>query len=95
MAELDNTQRTQIWRGLMRYWSSKREIVNQITKADLKAAVDATDTWIDSNTTNFNNTLPEVFRTNATQAQKSLLIAAVVLMRYDIEFIKNVFGEVD
>jgi hypothetical protein len=79
----------------MRYWSALRETVNLITKPDLREAVDAADAWVDSNAASFNAALPETFRTNATQSQKSLLLVAVVLMRFDIKLLKQIFGEVD
>lgn len=94
MAQLDETARQQIWRGLMRYWSSLRETVG-VSKADLKAAVDAADTWVDDNSASFNTALPTAFRTNATTTQKSILLVAVVLRRFDVNALKKLFGEVD
>jgi hypothetical protein len=95
MATLPEQDRLRIWRGLMRYWSSLRETISGITKADLKAAVDAADQWIDDNAASYNNTLPQPFRGNATQSQKSLLLVAVVLMRFNLDLLKRMFGEVD
>lgn len=95
MAILSETDRLKIWRGLMRYWSTLQETVLGITKADLKDAIDATDSWVDSNSVSYNSALPTTFRTNATQGQKSLLLVAVVLMRFNSEFLKRIFGEVD
>lgn len=91
MATLPEADKLQVWRGLMRYlsfgWAG--------TKADLKAAVDAADMWIDINQANYNNNLPLTFRDNATQSQKSLLLAAVMLRRFNLDLLKRIFGEVD
>lgn len=48
---------------------------------DIKAAVDATDTWIDNNQVSFNAALPEPFKTNATQEQKTLMLVYVTMKR--------------
>lgn len=94
MAVLPDIDRKKIWVGLMRYWSRLHETVG-VNKTDLRAAVDAADTWVDNNAASYNSALPTTFRTNATQNQKSLLLVAVVLMRFNIELLKAVFGEVD
>jgi len=52
-----------------------------ITKPDLKAAVDATDDWIEANQTSFNTALPQPFRSNATLAQKTFLFCYVAMRR--------------
>lgn len=51
------------------------------TKADLRAALNATDQWIEDNQTSFNTALPATFRNNATLAQKTLLFCYVALRR--------------
>ncbi len=95
MATLPELGLRQIWRGLMRYWSGLQEPIAGITKTDLRAAVDAADAWVDSNAASFNSALPVAFRTNATASQKALLLVAVVLMRFNLDLLKRVFGEVD
>ena len=95
MAELSTEDRARIWRGLMRYWSNLREAVAGLTKAELQAAVDATDVWIDANQVGYNAALPEAARTNLTTAQKTLLFCAVAMARVSIPFLRRVFGEVD
>jgi len=64
-------------------------------KGDIKSAVDATDAWIEANQANYNAALPDAFRNNATQQQKTLLFCAVALARVSIDFLKRIFGEVD
>jgi len=73
---LDATNRTRVGNQLMRAsgWPG-------ITKADLRAAVDATDDWIESNQTSFNNALPQPFRGAASLVLKTLLFAYVAFRR--------------
>jgi len=94
MAELSAADRQRIWRGLMRYWSDS-QTGQPWSKADLQAAVNAADTWIDDNQTGYNTALPDTFKNNATQAQKTLLFCAVALARVSIDFLRKVLGDID
>lgn len=94
MATLPTEDRQRIWRGLMRWWSNNFE-EQSWSKTELQAAVDATDTWIDSNQASYNSALPQPFRGNATEAQKTILFCAVALARIGITFLRRLFGEVD
>jgi hypothetical protein len=51
------------------------------TKADLRAAIDACDSWIDTNAAAFNTALPQPFRGSATQTQKTMLLCWVAMRR--------------
>lgn len=82
MAVLDLTDRARIWRGLIRYWSNLRENID-LSKAELLAAVNATDGWIDDNAASYNSALPLPARTDLTAAQKTLLFVCVAVMRQD------------
>lgn len=102
MAVLSEQDRQRVWRGLMRYWSRLNESLPGMLKLDLRAAVDATDSWIDThggNTTadnvGFNGALPNPFRTNASVAQKTLMFCAVACMRISPQFARQILGEVD
>jgi len=95
MAVMSDTDRARVWRGLMRYWSNKRDALGALTKADLRAAVDAADAWIDSASASYNSALPLPARTELTDGQKSLLLAIVVLARYAPDLARAVVGEVD
>lgn len=55
--------------------------IGAITKAELRAAIDATDDWIDANATSFNQALPENVRTQLTAVQKNWLFSYVLAMR--------------
>lgn len=52
-----------------------------ITKAQLRAAIDAADQWCDDNAASFNTALPTAARTTLTTLQKNLLFAYVVRRR--------------
>lgn len=95
MAALSTSDRARIWRGFMRYLSRLREALG-LSKAELLAAVNATDTWIDDNQGAFNSALPAAAQSGLTTSQKTLLFVAVALMRTgDVSLLKRIFGEVD
>jgi len=94
MAVLSVADRARVHRGLMRWWSNLQE-AQPWSKADLLAAVNATDAWIDSNQTSFNNTLPNPFKTNATLAQKTLLFCCVATARVSLAWLRALLGEID
>lgn len=93
MAVLSAQDRARIQTGLMRYLPFGG--VPNVLKADLLAAVNATDDWIDQNAAAYNTALPVAFRTNASTAQKTLLFCIVALMRVNVALLKAVVGEVD
>lgn len=95
MAELSTEDRQRIWRGLMRYWSNLWETLVGCTKADLQAAINATDTWIENNQVSYNAALPNPFKTNATQAQKTLLFCCVAAMRVSPAFCRMLLGDLE
>lgn len=55
-----------------------------ITKAQLRAAIDALDDYMDANAAAMNNALPVAARTGLTTKQKARLLAFVVLTRYGV-----------
>ena len=84
MAVLTNADRLELWAEFMRYSSNIREEIG-LDKAELRAAVDATDTWIDNNQASFNNALPAAAKANLTQKQKVRLFLGVAQKRFDVE----------
>lgn len=78
MPVLDAANRTLVGNHLMRVVNATLDLV---TKPDLRAAVDATDQWIEDNQAAFNAALPVTFRTNATLTQKTLLFCLVGMRR--------------
>lgn len=79
MATLDTTTRQAIRDYLMRRFGYG------ITKADLRAAIDATDSWIDGNSAAFNATLPAAAQAGLSLTQKTVLFCFVALKRAGIE----------
>lgn len=75
---LNAAQIRQAWRAML---DSDATLGNSFTKVDLAAAVTAADTWADANATSYNTALPLPFRTTASAAQKSILLAYVCMKR--------------
>ena len=94
MATLSEANLRKIWRGLMRYWSNQRELT-AFEKAGLYDAIVAIDTFLNDNATAINNAFPAAFRTSATASQKSVILAAVALARYNPDLLRQLIGEVD
>jgi hypothetical protein len=84
MAVLDETARVDVWARLMRKYSTDGDSIG-INKADLRAAINALDDFMDANAATINNALPEPAKSSLTQAQKALMLSFVVLKRYQVE----------
>ena len=109
MAALPVATRTQIWRGLMRFWSAQHEGVGSgVVKASIYNPVANTglvaelDDWIDGhggatgNTTGINGAISEPCKSGLTTAQKGLAFALVALVRTgNMDLARAVVGEVD
>lgn len=83
MAVLSAEERRRTWAHAMRSVAGLGSVPN-ISKDDLRAAIDATDAWIDTNASAFNTALPAAFRTNANLVQKTLLFCYVAMRRAGI-----------
>lgn len=55
-----------------------------VTKADLRAALNAADDWANSNAASFNSALPLPARTALTAQQKARLLMAVIKRRFEV-----------
>jgi hypothetical protein len=55
-----------------------------LTTADLRAAVDATDDWIEANKASYNAALPEPARSTLTARQKAYLFLVVAQYLYGL-----------
>lgn len=95
MAVLSAGDRGKCRNAFARYLSQIRDVTSGFSKADLLAAVNAVDDWVDSNAAAYNTALPAAFRTGATANQKALLLAVVVLMRSNSGLLRRLFGEID
>lgn len=94
MAVLSDTDRAKIWRGLMRYVSAARDPI-AVEKADLLAAVNAIDDFLNANATAINNAFPAAAKANLTTGQKAVIVAMVALARYNPAVLVNILGSVD
>jgi hypothetical protein len=81
MAVLDAANRL---RAANQWMRDQVETLAGVTKVDLRAAVDATDAWIDGQQANFNAALPAAARNNLTLVQKTLLFCYVAMRRAGI-----------
>lgn len=79
MAIMGDADRFEVWADFMR----QGETFDGLTKAQLRAAVDAADQWASDNALSFNSALPVAARTALTARQKSRLLAFVLLRRYN------------
>jgi hypothetical protein len=95
MAQLTESQRRQIWRGLMRYWSKQGKQLGAMVKEDIYDAVVATDVFIEDNQGAFNQAIPQPFRAEADLDDKTLMFCAVAAMRVSAEFCRQLFGDLD
>ncbi len=80
MAALLDNDRFKVWADLMR----RSEIYSGMLKADLRAAIDDTDAWIEANQASFNAALPLPARTSLTTRQKALLLMAVAAKKFEV-----------
>ena len=82
MAVLPDADRVEVWARLMEDVSQRGDGVPGMTKANWRAVIDAVDDWVNANSASYNAALPLPFRTNATAAQKALVLMWVVQRRY-------------
>jgi hypothetical protein len=55
-----------------------------ITKAELKAASDAIDDWVDANSSGFNTAIPQPARSALSARQKAAIFVRVLLRRFEV-----------
>lgn len=82
MLTLTENARLRIWKEYGSEISAARESVGNLTKAQLKAAIDAIDTWVDANAASFNTGIPQPARGTLTAKQKARLLMLVVAARH-------------
>jgi hypothetical protein len=81
MAVLNDADRKTVWAEFMSTLSARREACS-LKKAELRAAVDAIDAWVDANATAFNAAIPQPARTALTAKQKAEVLMFVVSKRW-------------
>ena len=80
MAVLSDPNRVLVWTDWMR---ENAETVS-ITKADLRAAINAADDWANSNAAAYNTALPQPARGALTAAQKARILSYVIFKRWQL-----------
>lgn len=75
VAVLSDEERRRVWAHMM------RQAAVPVIKSEFRAAVDATDAWIDANQASFNSGLPQPFRGAADIQTKTLLFCLVAMRR--------------
>lgn len=83
MATLNNEQRASLSKKLMDRFSVSREPTS-LLKVDFRAAINAADTWIDTNATSFNLALPSEVRTKLSAKAKLELLKLVADERFEV-----------
>jgi len=83
MAVLSDADRFAIWKAYMADSGAVRDPL-PLSKVDLRAAVNAIDVWVDSNTAAFNAAIPLPARTSLTTKQKANLLLYVVKRRWEV-----------
>lgn len=64
--------------------SALRDVLAGLTKADIRAAVNAVDQWVNDNASAFNLAIPQPARANLTSTQKARLLVFVARKRYNV-----------
>lgn len=80
MALLDSIARARVCAHAMRPQAGFGAFAS-LTKTDLRAAVNATDQWIDDNASSFNTAIPQPARGQLTTTQKTILFCFVAMRR--------------
>jgi len=83
MAVLSDSERAKVWSQLMSDLSARREGI-AVNKADLRAAINAVDQWVEDNKVTFNLAIPLPARTALTAAQKAELLVYVARRRFQV-----------
>lgn len=84
MAVLSDNDRTTVCTLFMRKEANVNGGAGVVTKAELQAAVNAVDSWVDSNAASFNAAIPQPARGALSAAQKAALLQYVVQKRFEV-----------
>lgn len=82
MAVLSDADRAAAAAEFMSDLSAERFQLAGLTKADVRAALDAADLWADLNATAYNLALPQPFRGAVNAALKTRLLTFVIRRRW-------------
>lgn len=82
MAALSENDRQECYVNLMRDVELSAETYGTLTKADVRAAVDAIDQFLEDQKTTINNAIPQPARGAMTTKQKAKMLVWIVTKRY-------------
>lgn len=82
MAVLIDNDRHDVWAEAMRLLARLGPCA--ITKIQLRNAINAIDSWTDTNASAFNQALPVAARLGLTETQKAALLSLVVRRRWEV-----------
>lgn len=80
MAVLGESDRVACWADFMRQFLAG----TSLTKAQIRAVINAADDWADANATSYNNAIPQPQRGTMTSAQKALVLMLVIARRHQV-----------
>lgn len=83
MAVLTDPDRFALQKAWCEQVSRNRGALN-LTRANLRAAINAIDDWVDANSTSFNQAIPQPARSALTAQQKAELLMFVVTRRFEV-----------
>lgn len=83
MAVLSDTDRAALWAEFMRT-AENIAATGVMTKADLRAAINAVDQWCDDNAAAFNAAIPQPARGLLSARQKAALLIFVTRRRWEL-----------
>lgn len=86
MAVLSDENRDAVTTDLENDRSRVWDVFNDLSKQDLRAAVNAIDQYFHDNQVAMNNTLPAEAKANLTNEQKALLTIFVIRKRYLVDY---------
>lgn len=84
MATLSNQDRAELAADIQRVAENVNGAAGALTKAQLRAAVDAADQWCDDNASSYNSALPAAARNALTARQKASLLREVIRRRHEV-----------
>lgn len=85
MAVLSDEDRRTLWAEFMDHQSAVRASMGMLTKADLRAAIDAVDARLDQSEAGNNAALPEPARQQLSIKQKVGVYVAVARRRLEVQ----------
>ena len=85
MAVLSESDRFHVWATYMYDKAIGDGSIGAMTKAELRAAVNAVDTFLETNASAINSAIPQPARGVLTTKQKALLLMYVIGRRYMVE----------